>query len=394
MSATTHAEAPPRVRGALPLGVYLLAFSLFAMGSAEFLLAGVLPTVASDIGVSLATAGGLITAFAVGVVIGGPPFAIISLRWPRRTALAVTQVVFAVSIALGVVAATYPALFVTRFLAGLAYAGFFAVAAATAVSLAGPARAARASGVVVSGLGLAMVLGGPAGTFLGYSIGWQAGFGLVVVLTVVGAVAVALVMPRTNTAEQIPSVAAELTPLRRPRLWLIFAATVLSTGAYMITYNYLAEILTSVTGVPDLWVAVILVVFGVGAWIGLAIGGRISDRIPHFALITGSAGIGVCSLLLAISAGSVLAVVPLVLLLGISGFVLNPAIYGRAFAIASDARTLSGAVVVSAFQLGISLTPVMASLALNHSASITTVSLIGAALAALTIPIVLIERSR
>jgi DHA1 family chloramphenicol resistance protein-like MFS transporter len=126
------AIAAPARANVLPLGVYLLAFSLFAVGSAEFLLAGVLPIVAADIDVSLATVGWLITAFAIGVVIGGPPFAVISLRWPRRTALVLTQIAFAACIAVGLIVGTYPALLVTRFLAGLAYAGFFAVAAVTA----------------------------------------------------------------------------------------------------------------------------------------------------------------------------------------------------------------------------------------------------------------------
>lgn len=376
----------------LPLGVYLLAFSLFAMGSAEFLLAGVLPAVAADIEVSLAKVGGLITAFAIGVVIGGPPFAVISLRWPRRTALVVTQLVFAACIAAGLIIGSYPALLITRFAAGLAYAGFFAVAAVTAVSLVTTDRAARASGVVVSGLSLAMILGGPAGTLIGHYTSWEGGFWLVVALTVAGAAAVSVAMPRTN-ADRDLSVERELRTMRQPRLWLVYAATLLSTAAYMVTFNYLAELLDSVTGIPQVWIAVVLMLFGVGAYVGLAIGGRISDRRPHHALIAGSVGIAVCSVLIAILAEHALAVVPLVLLLGVAGFVLNPALYGRVFAIASDAATLAGATTVSAFQLGISLVPLMAGFALNAGAPVTTVAWIGAGLAALTVPVALLERA-
>ncbi|WP_242453944.1 MFS transporter [Bailinhaonella thermotolerans] len=388
-----NAPAPAPAGGrALPLGVYLLAFSLFAMGSAEFLLAGVLPAVAADIDVSLAAAGGLITAFAVGVVIGGPPFAVVSLRWPRRTALVLTQVIFAACVAAGLVIGSYPALLVTRFAAGLAYAGFFAIAATTAVSLVTPDRAARASGVVVSGLSLAMILGGPAGTLIGYHVGWAGGFWLVVALTLVAALAVAVAMPRTAGGPE-PSVRRELRTLRRPRLWLVFAATLLSTASYMITFNYLAELLDRVTGIPDAWIALVLMLFGVGAYLGLAIGGRVSDRWPHHALVAGAAGIAVCSALIAVLARHALAVVPLVLLLGVAGFVLNPAIYGRVFTIASDAPTLAGASVVSAFQLGISLVPLPAGLALNAGASVTSVAWIGAVLAVLTIPVALAERA-
>ena len=395
MSAHTAARPVQATGRFLPLGVYLLSFSLFAMGSAEFLLAGVLPEVAADIGVTLAAAGGLITAFAIGVVIGGPPFAVISLGWPRRTALVLTLLVFAGCIATGMLVGTHPALLVTRFAAGLAYAGFFAVAAATAVGLVPPDRAVRASGVVVSGLGLAMILGGPAGTLIGYRTGWEGGFWLVVALTLAAAGAVAAAMPRTaggRAAPGSPGVGGEPRAMRRPRLWLVHAATLLSTASYMITFNHLARLLTHVTGIPDDWIAAVLVLFGVGAYAGLAIGGRISDRRPHHALVAGAAGIGVCSVLIALLAGHAVAVVPLVLLLGVTGFVLNPAIYGRVFTIASDAPTLAGATTVSAFQLGISLVPLPAGIALNAGAPITAVAWIGAGLAAATIPVVLAER--
>ncbi|MCT2591522.1 MFS transporter [Streptomyces sp. N2-109] len=385
-------DGPVATERRLPLGVYLLAFSLFAMGSAEFLLAGVLPAVAADIEVSLATAGGLITAFAVGVVIGGPPFAVISLKWPRRTALVLTQLIFAACIAAGLIIGSYTALLISRFVAGLAYAGFFAVASVTAVSLVTPDRVARASGVVVSGLGLAMILGGPAGTLIGHHTGWQGGFWLVVALTLAAATTVAAAMPRT-TAGQDPSIKRELRMMRQPRLWLVYAATLLSTAAYMITFNYLAELLDSVTGIPDTWTPVVLMLFGVGAYVGLAIGGRMSDRRPHEALLAGSAGIIVCSVLIAALAEHALAIVPLVLLLGVAGFVLNPAIYSRVFTLASDAPTLAGATTVSAVQLGISIVPLIAGIALNADAPITTVAWIGAVLAAITIPVVLCERA-
>lgn len=369
----------------LPFGVYLLAFSLFAMGTAEFLLAGVLPAVAADLDVTLASAGGLITAFAVGVVIGGPPLAMISLRWPRRTALAVCQAVFATSIATGLLIDTYPALLVTRFVAGLAYAGFFAVAAATAASLVSTDRAARASGVVVSGLSMAMILGGPAGTLLSSLAGWTSGFWMVVALVILGTIATVALLPRTDAHGPEPSIRRELAALGRPPLWWVWAACLLSTAAYMITFNYLAAILTDITTVPAVWVPAVLVLFGVGAFIGLSIGGRVSDARPSRAFLIGAVGIAFCSLLIALLARYAVAVVPLVLMLGIAGFVLNPAIFGRTFSIAADARTLAGATTSSMFQLGISITPVLAGLALGTGASVTSVTWIGAALAALSL---------
>nr|WP_258907908.1 MFS transporter [Actinokineospora sp. UTMC 2448] len=380
-----------RVGGRLPVGVYLLSFSLFAMGSAEFLMAGVLPAVASDLGVSLSSAGWLITAFALGVVVGGPPFAVLSLGWPRRTTLLVTQLVFAVAVAVGLVADHW-VLLVTRFVSGLAYAGFFAVAAVTAIGLVTPDRNARASGVVVSGLSVAMVAGGPAGTLLSHLTDWRGGFWGVVVLTLAGAVACALGLPATRPAAA-PSLAGELATMRKPRLWGVYATTILSTAAYMISFNYLAAVLADVTGIAEAWVPGVLALFGVGAFVGLSVGGRVADRRPHHALLGGAVGVAVLSALLAVLAEHPVVVVPVVFLLGIAAFVLNPALYGRVFAIAAAAPTLAGATTVSAFQLGISLTPVFAATALDLGAPVTAVSWIGGILALATIPLILIDRA-
>lgn len=395
--ATSGPTAEPSPSGRLPAGVYLLGFSLFAMGSAEFLLAGVLPAVAADLHITLSSAGLLITAFALAVVAGGPPFAVLSLRWPRRTALAVTQGVFAAGIALGLVG-DYPVLLVARVISGVAYAGFFAVASVTAIGLVPPDRNARASGVVVSGLSLAMVAGGPAGTLLSHFTQWRGGFWGVVVLTVVAMIGCLLGVPAAGANAganggrgAVPAVSRELATMRRPRLWRIYAFTILTTAGYMITFNYLSAVLAGPTAVPEVWIPAILVLFGVGAFVGLSIGGRVSDRRPHVALLTGAAGIVVLSVVMAATIGQAWVVVPTVFLIGVAAFVLNPAVYGRVFAIAADAPTLAGAATVSAFQLGISITPVLAAVPLTMGAALTSVCLIGAVLAAAAIPLVLLD---
>lgn len=389
-TTTTNVSNAARERR-MPAGVYLLGFSLFAMGSAEFLLAGVLPAVAADLDVTLATAGLLITAFALGVVVGGPPFAVLSLHWPRRTALIVTQAVFAAGVAAGLLG-NYQVLLVSRFVSGLAYAGFFAVAAVTAIGLVTPDRNARASGVVVSGLSVAMVAGGPMGTLISHFTGWRGGFWVVVALTLAGIAGVALGLPATATGGPAPSVSRELATLRKPKLWNIFAITVLTTAAYMITFNYLAAMLSDTTGLPEVWIPAVLALFGIGAFAGLSIGGRIADRRPQLALLSGALGIMFLSILLALNMSRAWIVIPAVFLLGVAAFVLNPALYGRAFAIAAAAPTLAGATTVSAFQLGISVTPVLAALSLTHDAALTSVCVIGAGLAAVAAGLVRLDR--
>ncbi|MGC0365171.1 DHA1 family chloramphenicol resistance protein-like MFS transporter [Rhodococcus sp. 27YEA15] len=376
----------------LPTGVYLLAFSLFAMGSAEFLTAGVLPAVADDLGISLAAAGGLISAFAVGVFLGAPPLAVVTLRWPRRATLVAAQVLFAISLALGLIVDTYPVLLITRFVCGLAYAGFWAVATVTAVGLVSPERTARAASVVVSGLSFAIVIGGPAGAVLSHAIGWRGGFWAVVACTIAGAVATATVLPESTTNDY-STPARELRAMKRPALWIVYVTAVLSTAAYMVSFNYLAALLHDVTGISIGWIPAILALFGVGAFVGLSIGGRTADRRPTRVLVLGALGILVSSALLALLAADVVAAVILVFALGVSGFVLNPAIYGRVFTIAADAPTLAGASTVSAIQLGIAAVPLLAGAAFDAGAGLTVVAWIGAALAALTVVTTMCERA-
>ncbi|WP_249645556.1 MFS transporter [Nocardia sputi] len=380
----------------LPAGVYLLAFSLFAMGSAEFLMAGVLPAVATDLEVALSSAGMLITAFASGVVVGGPLFAVISLRWPRRTALVVTQVVFAVSVVVGLLG-NFPVMLLSRLVSGLAYAGFFAVASVTAISLVTTDRNARASGVVVSGLTIAMIAGGPAGTLLSHFTDWRGGFWAVAVLTLVGAITCVLGLPAGKSGADPAtgtSLSREIATMREPSLWGLYGITILTTAAYMISFNYLAAILADITGVPEVWIPAILALFGAGAFIGLSIGGRISDQRPHFALIMGVVGVVTLSVVSVIAVERIWAMVAAVFLTGIAAFVLNPAIYGRVFTIAADAPTIAGATTVSAFQLGISITPVLAAATLTRGAALTSVYWFGAVLATLAVPLILLDRTR
>ncbi|WP_225729604.1 MULTISPECIES: MFS transporter [unclassified Nocardia] len=392
--STTTSSTDTSRGGGLPAGVYLLGFSLFAMGSAEFLLAGVLPAVAVDLDVTLAAAGMLITAFALGVVVGGPIFAVLSLRWPRRTTLVLTQVVFAAGIAVGLLGG-YPVLLVTRVVCGLAYAGFFAVASVTAISLVTPDRNARASGVVVSGLSVAMVAGGPAGTLLSHFTQWRDGFWAIVVLTLIGAIGCVVGLPAgAPTEDPGTSLSRELATMRKPALWVVFAITILTTASYMISFNYLAAMLDDITAIPEVWIPAVLALFGLGAFVGLSIGGRISDRWPHLALNIGTVGIIALSVVLVVAIEQIWVVAPAVSLIGVAAFVLNPALYGRVFAIAADAPTVAGAANVSSFQLGISLTPVLAAAAFTGGAALTSVYWIGVVLAVLAVPLMLLDRAR
>ncbi|MET3794087.1 MFS transporter [Aquamicrobium terrae] len=371
---------------AVPIAVYLLGVSLFAMGSAEFLMGGILPKIAEDLQISLPTAGTLISAFAVGALIGAPPLAILTLHWPRRATLFLSQVAFIAATAASLILDGYPGVLLARFVMGLAYACFWAVAASTAVQLVAPDRRAKALSVVVSGLTAAMVLGGPAGTFISEVTGWRGGFWAVVLATAAAAVAVLLVLPKKMGGDlPAPDTARELSAMKRPALWLAYATTATTTAAYMGTFSYMGALLLDVSGLRVDWLPAVLSLFGFGAFVGLTIGGRTADQRSFATLVSGIVGLVLTSAAIALLAPHREAIVALIFLLGVMGFVLNPAVWGRVYVIAPDAPVLAGATNSSAFQLGLTLAPLLAGLPISHGYGLASVGWVGVVLGAVAL---------
>ncbi len=375
-----------KTTGTIPSAVYLLALSLFAMGSAEFLMGGILPMIAEDLRISLPTAGTLISAFAVGALIGGPPFAILALRWPSRSALFISQLAFIAATVVSLLAQGYWAILLARFGMGLAYACFWSVAAATAVQLSPPDRRAKALSIVVSGWTVAMVLGGPAGTYISEATGWRGGFWAVIAVTVISAVAVLLALPKHTARDaKEPDLVTELRAMKRPALWVAYATTMFTTAAYMGTFGYIAALLMEVSGLSAEWLPAVLILFGVGAFIGLTIGGRTADAQPRGTLVVGIIGLIVSSAIIALFAASVWATVAMVFMLGLAGFLLNPAVWGRVYVLAPDAPMLAGATNASAFQAGLTLAPLLAGIPISLGYGLASVAWVGVIIAVVSL---------
>ncbi|WP_340615354.1 Cmx/CmrA family chloramphenicol efflux MFS transporter [Xenorhabdus entomophaga] len=376
----------------IPIAVYLLGFSLFAMGSSEFLISGVLPKIAEDLQISLPSAGMLISAFAVGVFLGAPPLAVVTLRWPRRATLLVSQALFVAATAIGMLVPDYWSLLVARIVSGVAYAGFWAVAATTAVNLVTQDRTARALSIVVSGLSLAMVIGGPLGTMISDMAGWRAGFWAVAAATSVIAFALWFMLPDIQRSkDQEPVLHTELKVMAQPKLWIAYGTTIMTTAAYMAIFGFLGALLIDVSKLAVIWLPAVLSLFGIGAFIGLTIGGRTADKYPFRTLIIGTLGVMIISVALALGAENLMATICLVFILGIFGFVVNPAVMSRIYTIAADAPTLAGATNVSAFQLGITLAPFFAGLSIGAGYGLSSVGWVGALLAVMALVPILFD---
>ncbi|MFG2285071.1 Cmx/CmrA family chloramphenicol efflux MFS transporter [Streptomyces sp. NPDC048595] len=367
----------------MPIAVYVLGLGIFTQGTSEFMLSGLLPDMARDLGVSIPDAGLLISAFAIGMVVGAPLLAVATLKWPRRTALVALQTVFIAAHVAGAMAPDYGMVFATRVVSALAYAGFWGVAVAAAVGMVPDAAKSKAVAIVASGLTLATIVGVPAGTVLSQFAGWRAAFWGVAVLTLISAVAALIATPGGRESTEAPrTVRSELRAMARPQLWLSYAITAFGFGAVIVTFSYLASLLTEESGLPASWVPAVLALFGVGGLIGMTAGGRTAGTRPIRTLYLGLGGLVLASVLLAVFARNATVTVVLVFLLGLTGYLTNPALQSRVFTLAPGAPTLTGAANTSAFNVGNTLAPLLGGMAINAGFGFASVAWIGAALGA------------
>jgi DHA1 family chloramphenicol resistance protein-like MFS transporter len=378
----------------MPLAVYVLGMAIFAQGTSELMLAGLLPEMAADLGVSVPDAGLLISAFAIGMLVGAPVLALLTLRWPHRRTMLAFLAVFVVTHAVSALTPGYWVLFAMRIVGAFVYAGFWAVAAATAVALVPEGARGRAMGIVAGGLTVAAIVGLPAGTLIGQHLGWRAAFWAVAAMSGAAMAGVAATIPAGRSGGPAPRVRAELRAVAVPRLWLLYGTTALATSGLLVTFGYLGALLTETTGIAEAWVPGVLALYGVGALIGITAGGRTADTRAVPTLYAGFGGLTVVSVLLALTAHSPVPVVALVFLLGFAGFATNPTLNTRAFGMVDGAATLVAAGNVVAFNIGITAGPWLGGLALDAGMDYPATAWIGAGLGAAALGAVALGRVR
>ncbi|MFC5749484.1 Cmx/CmrA family chloramphenicol efflux MFS transporter [Actinomadura rugatobispora] len=367
----------------MPWAIYVLGFAIFAQGTSEFMLAGLLPAMADELGVSVPTAGLLISAYALGMVAGAPVLAMATLRLARRTALLAFLAVFALAHVAGALTPSYEVLFATRLVGAFASAGFFGVAVVAAVDLVPADARGRAVSIVIGGITVSTVLGVPGGTFLGQYLGWRAAFWTVAVLSTVALVGVgtALAGARRASVGNVPGVREELRSLASPGLWIAYGTSALSFSSMMATFSYLGAMLTDTTRLPEGWVPGVLALFGVGSLIGIVIGGRVADAYPFRTLTIGMTGVVLASAGIALGASNAVAVIVLVPLLGGFGLATNPAVSVRVYATLGEVRTLAGATVTSMFNVGNTIAPWLGGLVIGAGFGYRFAAWVGAGMA-------------
>ncbi|MCX4542913.1 Cmx/CmrA family chloramphenicol efflux MFS transporter [Streptomyces sp. NBC_01565] len=336
----------------MPVAVYVLGLSVFALGTSEFMLSGLLPPIAEDMDVTIPQAGLLISAFAIGMVVGAPLLAVATLRLPRRTTLVSLISLFGLGQVAGALAPSYELLFASRIVSALACAGFWAVGAAVAIAMVPVDARARAMAVMIGGLSIANVLGVPAGAFLGEHLGWRAAFWSVGAASAIALVGILALIPKIPLPDRKPSLGRELRIYRDRQVWLAIGITALAAGGVFCAFSYLSPLLTDVAGLDSGWVPWILGLFGVGALVGTTVGGRVADAHLFGVMLWGITASTVFLVGLAVLASAAAAAIGLSFLIGFSAFFTAPALNARMFNVAGAAPTLAGATTTAAFNLG------------------------------------------
>ncbi|MEV4680617.1 MFS transporter [Streptomyces kurssanovii] len=370
--------------GKLPFVVRVLAAGTFLMGTSEFVIAGLLPDMAGDLGVSVSDAGLLISAFAIGMIVGGPTMALATLRLPQRRTLVLALAVFAIGHVVAALSGSFTVVLVARVVTALATGAFWAVGFVIATAAAGPGNATRAVGVMMGGLTLANVVGVPIGSLAGQFTGWRGPFWALAVLSALAAAVIGRFLPTVEQRAE-GSVRAEFRALRQGRLWLALGAAVLIMGGVLATYTYITPLLTDRAHIAEGAVPLVLIAFGVGAVGGNSFGGRLGDRRPMVTTVTAAAATALVLLLLIPLSDAPVTAVALVFLMALTGFSINPVVTSLAVRFAGDAPTLTSALTTSAYNTGIAGGSALAGRALDSSLGLTGPALVGAVLAALTL---------
>lgn len=371
----------------MPLALFILALSSFAIGTTEFVVLGLLPDVAGDLGVTIPQAGWLVTGYALAVAIGAPIMAVSTAHLRRRSALILLMGLFILGNLLCAIAPNYWVLMIARIVTALCHGAFFGIGSVAAANLVTPDRKARAVALMFTGLTLANVLGVPLGTAFGQAYGWRAPFWAVVVLGAVSLIGLMVVMPKSETAPK-SNILSEISALRGAGLWLSLAMTMFFSAAMFALFTYIAPILRDVTGVSPQGVTWTLFLIGIGLTAGNLLGGRLAD----WRLGTSLAGIfGAIAITSAVFSLSSQALIPAEITLfiwALATFAAVPALQIGVVRYGKDAPNLVSTINIGAFNLGNALGAWVGGTAIDSGFSLSQVPLAAAVLALIGLGVV------
>lgn len=269
----------------LPASLWALTISAFAIGTTEFVIVGLLPTVAKDLDITIPSAGLLVSLYAIGVAIGAPILTALTAKIPRKVLLTSIMLLFIIGNGLASIAPGFYTLVIARIVTGFAHGVYFSIGATIAASLVSQEKRATAISIMFSGLTLAIVTGVPLGTFIGQHFGWRATFIGVAILGIIGLISSMALVPKNLKNGEPTSLQNQLKVLANKRLILAFLMTAFGYGGTFVVFTYLSPILQEITGLQEATVTIILLLYGIAIAIGNLIGGKVANKNPLNALL-------------------------------------------------------------------------------------------------------------
>ncbi|WP_243977664.1 MFS transporter [Vibrio natriegens] len=344
----------------MPLALLALTLSAFAIGTTEFVIVGLIPTMASDLQVSLPSAGLLVSLYALGVAVGAPVLTALTGKWNRKHVLLAVMSLFVAGNVMAWQAPGYNTLILARILTGLAHGVFFSIGSTIATGLVSKEKAASAIAIMFTGLTVALVTGVPLGTYIGQSFGWQATFLTVAVLGLVALIGSALLVPSNLKQPPVTKLTSQLKVLTQPRLLLVYAITALGYGGTFTAFTFLAPILEQVSGFGSSAIGLIMLVYGVSVAVGNIWGGKMADKMgPIKALKVIFFGLATVLIVFNFSAVNPIAAVATILVWGAFAFGNVPGLQVYVVQLAEkytpDAVDVASGLNIAAFNVGIAL---------------------------------------
>ncbi|WP_328958836.1 MFS transporter [Kitasatospora purpeofusca] len=365
----------------MPLALLALAVGAFGIGTTEFVIMGLLPEIAADYGVSIPTAGLLVTGYALGVVLGAPLLTVLGTKVGRKRMLMLLMGLFVVGNVLSAAAPSFGTMLAGRVVASLAHGAFFGIGSVVAAELVAPDKKAGAIATMFTGLTVANIVGVPLGTYIGQAVGWRTTFVIVAALGLVGMAGIAKLVPEQARPEGA-HLRRELTAFRNPQVLLAMAMTVLGFGGVFAAITYIAPMMTHVAGYSEGAVTWLLVLFGIGMFLGNLLGGRFADRRLMPLLYTTLGGLALVLALFTLTAHNKVLAAITVVLVGALGFATVPPLQKRVLDQAHGAPTLASAVNIGAFNLGNALAAWLGGMVITAGLGYTAPNWVGALLAA------------
>lgn len=343
----------------MPLAIFALTIAAYAIGTTEFVIVGLLPTVATDLGITLPLAGLIVSVYALGVTFGAPVLTALTGKIERKPLLLALMALFVVGNTIAALSPSYELLLVARVLAAFAHGVFFSVGSTIAADLVPENRRASAIAMMFMGLTVAIVTGVPLGTYIGQLLGWRATFWAVTALGVVAFLGIAALLPSTLKKAPPASLLDQVRVLGSGRLLIVFAMTALGYGGTFVAFTFLAPILQEITGFSEQSVSLILVLYGIAIAIGNIAGGKIANSNPVKALVGLFILQAAVLVILTFTAGSpILAIITLVAL-GFLQFGNVPGLQLYVVKLAKEHRPgavdVASALNIAAFNLGIAI---------------------------------------